>query len=277
LSAPVPDRVDFNFHIRPLLSDRCFACHGPDDKARKGGLSFLSRDAAICGGKSGKPSLVPGKPDDSELFRRLVTTDPDDHMPPAESKLPKLTPSEIETIRRWIAQGGEFKEHWAFLPLQSVTPPATGTTATTTGIPDGNDIDRFVVDRLRPEGLALQPSASRETLIRRLALDLTGLPPSPTEIDAFLADDSPQAYEKLLATLGATDAGEAVLEVPALEKLLHDRPDNRPPEAIPLLVTLLVDRLKLRKEALDQFVEWRLVRVPGTINAAGLLGPTEHT
>jgi len=83
--------------------------------------------------------------------------------------------------------------------------------------------------------------------------------------------------QELLATLGATDAGEAVLEVPALEELLHDRPDNRPPEAIPLLVTLLVHRLKLRKEALDQFVEWRLVRVPGTINAAGLLGPTEHT
>ncbi len=194
-AAPIPERVDFNFHIRPLLSDRCFACHGPDDKARKGGLSLLTRDAALKGGKSGKPSLAPGKPEDSELLRRLVTTDADDLMPPPESKLPALTPGEIETVRRWIAQGGDFKEHWAFIPLRPVDPPALPPP------PGGNAIDRFVSARLQAEKIAPQPEASRETLIRRLSLDLTGLPPTLPEIDAFLADTSPDAYGKLVDRL----------------------------------------------------------------------------
>lgn len=195
-----PARVDFNFDVRPLLSDRCFACHGPDEKARKANLDLRSRENALAGGKSGKPAVVPGQPSDSELIRRLLTTDPDDVMPPPESKLPPLTPVETETLRRWIAQGAEFKEHWAFLPVRDpALPPATH--------PDQESwppIDRFVRAHLATEGLSARPEASRETLVRRLSLDLTGLPPTVQEIDDFLTDPSPDAYERLVDRLLAS-------------------------------------------------------------------------
>ncbi len=193
-------RVDFNFDIRPLLTDRCFSCHGPDDKARKGGLDLRSREQAIKGGKSGKASIVPGDAGASELIRRLVTTDHDDLMPPPESKLPALTPSEIDTFRRWIAQGAEFKEHWAFLPISNPPVPEAGASVNAGTLP----IDRFVRARLAGEGLQPQPEASREILIRRLSLDLTGLPPTVEEIDAFLKDSTPNAYEKVVDRLLAS-------------------------------------------------------------------------
>jgi len=185
--------VDFNFDIRPLLSDRCFACHGPDDNARKGGLALHTREAATKGGKSGEPAIRPGAPDASELLRRITTQDPDDLMPPPDSKLPALTPREIDTIRRWIAQDAPFKEHWAFIPPAKPTPPESG-----------HPIDAFINHRLQAEKLDPQPEAGRETLIRRLSLDLTGLPPTPAEIDAFLSDASPKAYESLVDRLLAS-------------------------------------------------------------------------
>lgn len=191
------ERVDFNLHIRPLLSDRCFACHGPDDKARKGKLDLRTRDAALRGGKSGEPSVKPGDPAHSELLRRLTTTDADDVMPPPESKLPPLTPAEIELFRRWIAEGAEFKDHWAFIslhPIEVPTPsPSLGTPA--------NEIDAFVLARLEKEGLQPRPPADRDTLLRRLTLDLTGLPPTPEELDAFRADAAPNAYETVVDRL----------------------------------------------------------------------------
>ncbi len=198
-AATAPDRVDFNFHIRPLLSDRCFACHGPDDRARKAKLDLHTREGALQGGKSEATVLRPGKPEESELFKRISTSDADDVMPPPDSKLPPLTRDEVELIRRWIAQGAEFKDHWAFLPPKPPAPPRPN------GAPVSNPIDAFIQARLAAESLRLQPEAPRETLIRRLSLDLVGLPPAPAEIDAFLADTSPRAYEKVVDRLLASE------------------------------------------------------------------------
>lgn len=196
-SASPPERVDFNLHIRPLLSDRCFACHGPDDKARKGKLSLHNHEGAIRGGKSGEPSLKAGDPDHSELYRRIVSSDPDEVMPPPSSKLPALTPQEIDLFRRWIAQGAEFKDHWSFISLRPVEVP---TPSPALGLPR-NEIDAFVFDRLEKEGLKPGPTADKATLLRRLTLDLTGLPPTPEELDAFVLDPSPEFYERAVDRL----------------------------------------------------------------------------
>lgn len=190
--------VDFNFHIRPLLSDRCFACHGPDDKARKAGLDLRTRESALGGGKSGDAAVVPGDPDHSELYRRISTSDPDDLMPPPESKLPPLTPEEIELVRRWIEQGAEYKPHWAFLPVNETGIPVPQTHLAPA---KGNEIDLFIRARLEREGLQPQREASKVTLLRRLSLDLTGLPPTLEELDAFLADTATNAYEKVVDRL----------------------------------------------------------------------------
>ncbi len=203
------ERVDFNFQIRPLLSDRCFACHGPDDQARKATLSLHTRDGALRGGKSGTPSLTPGNPAASEILRRITTTDVDDVMPPPDSKLPALTPAEVELVRRWIAEGAEFKEHWAFLPVSNPVIPALPADPSPPGAEPPHPIDAFVRTRLTREGLSPQPEAPRETLLRRLSLDLTGLPPSLAELDAFLQDTSPQAYERAVdRLLGSPHYGE---------------------------------------------------------------------
>jgi hypothetical protein len=181
-------RVDFNHQIRPLLSDRCFTCHGPDENARKAKLRL-----DLPPGNSSK-IIVPGKPAESELFRRIVTKDPADLMPPPDSRL-SLSTTEIDLIRRWIEQGAEYTGHWAFIPPQKPSPPQVED-------PDGfvrNPIDAFVLERLRREKLQPAPEASRTTLIRRLSFDLRGLPPSPEEIRNFLADTSPDAYEKVVA------------------------------------------------------------------------------
>ncbi len=196
-AADATAHIDFNFQVRPLLSDRCFACHGSDEKARKAKLDLRTREATVRGGKSGKAAIVPGKPDDSEFIRRLTTTDADDVMPPPDSKLPKFTPAEVETLRRWIAEGAEFKEHWAYLPISSPTPPGSPADTSNLSAP----IDQFVRARLDTEGLRPQPEASRETLLRRVTLDLTGLPPTLPEIDAFVADASPDAYAKVVDRL----------------------------------------------------------------------------
>ena len=187
-----PVEVDFNFHIRPVLSDRCFKCHGPDEKARKGKLRLDTREGALKELEDDWAVIKPGDPSKSELVRRILATDEDDLMPPPKSNL-KLSPTEKELFKRWIAEGAEYKSHWAFIPVQPVTPPKPH---------DGdgmkNPIDAFVRARLVAEGLQPAPEASREILIRRLALDLSGLPPTPAEIDAFLADTSPQAYERVV-------------------------------------------------------------------------------
>ncbi|HAB16635.1 MAG TPA: PSD1 and planctomycete cytochrome C domain-containing protein [Verrucomicrobiota bacterium] len=191
-SAGGAPKVDFNRDVRPVLSDNCFACHGPDTNKIKGALRLDLRDVAIKPAKSGKTALVPGKPDESELVRRLFTTDPDDAMPPAESHK-TLTTVQKELLRRWIAEGAEYQGHWAYTPPEK---PQVSATA--------RGIDELVGRRLREVGLSPSPEADRRTLTRRLYFDLVGLPPKPDEILAFEQDTSPGAYAQLVERLLAS-------------------------------------------------------------------------
>jgi mono/diheme cytochrome c family protein len=190
--------VDFNRDIRPILSDKCFTCHGPDDRERKGGLRLDLHESAIGPAKSGARAIVPGQPEASELLHRITTQDADDHMPPASTGK-QLTEAQVGLVRQWIAQGAVYRDHWAFIPPRRppVPPPAEGDAARKTA----NPIDAFIEDRLRREHLAPQPQASPTTLVRRATLDLTGLPPTPEEVDAYLADGSPKAYENMVDRL----------------------------------------------------------------------------
>lgn len=184
-----PGKVDFNFQIRPLLADRCFKCHGPDEKARKKKLRLDLRDGMFRQSDAGTAIVRPGRPKESELIRRVFANDPDEQMPPPDSQL-KLSAEEKELFRRWVAQGAEFKPHWSLIPVGKVTPPRTHNQTW-----PRTPIDRFVLARQEAAQLRPAPAAARETLLRRLAFDLTGLPPSVAELDAFLADTSAQAYE----------------------------------------------------------------------------------
>ncbi|RMF42283.1 MAG: DUF1549 domain-containing protein, partial [Planctomycetota bacterium] len=179
--------VDFARDIRPLLSDRCFVCHGPDAEQREADLRLDLADAAY------EYAIVPGKPEESPFVQRIFSQDPDERMPPPSSNL-SLSPEEKDLLRRWVAQGAVYDAHWAFVaPVRRDIPEVDFSP-----LQSSNPIDRFVWDRLRKEGLRPAPEADKRTLIRRLSLDLTGLPPSPEEVDAFLRDDRPAAYERLV-------------------------------------------------------------------------------
>jgi hypothetical protein len=196
--------IDLDRQIRPILSNNCFACHGPDAKARKADLRLDVKESALAPAASGAKPIVPGNLKDSELLRRITSTDPEVHMPPASTNK-SLKPEEIDVIRRWIEQGAEWQERWAFTaPKRAALPKLREARllqeAGLLGWPR-NAIDHFILARLGKEGLAPSAEASKETLIRRVTLDLTGLPPTLAEIDAFLADDSPQAYERLVDRL----------------------------------------------------------------------------
>ncbi len=197
-AAPVSGKLDFNRDVRPVLNEHCFLCHGFDDKTRKGKLRLDVREDALRGGKSGKAALVPGKPGESAMFQRLVPHDADDLMPPAEANKP-LSESQIALLRRWITEGAEYKAHWAYLVPERPALPAVSDSSWTR-----NGIDHFVLARLDESGLKPRPEADRTTLIRRVTLDLTGLPPKPEEIDAFLSDRSPSAYGKVVDRLLAS-------------------------------------------------------------------------
>jgi hypothetical protein len=194
VSAAEPSaRVDFNFQIRPLLSDRCYRCHGPDSGSRKAKLRLDQRDGALKDLGDGMFVVKPGDLEHSELIRRIITEDADELMPPPESHL-TLTSAEKQLLKRWVLEGAEYKPHWSFIPVQPVEPPVTSKKETWS-----HPIDKFVRAQLEKEKLRPAPQASRDILIRRLALNLTGLPPAPGETDAFIADKSPDAYEKLVA------------------------------------------------------------------------------
>jgi hypothetical protein len=175
--------VSFNRDVRPILSDKCFHCHGFDEKDRKGDLRLDLREAALKGGESG-PAIVPGKPEASELLKRIVSKDADEVMPPPKMHKP-VSSAEAAVLTQWIAEGAEYQGHWAFLKPERPVPPAAG-----------NAIDAFIQQGLSKAGLKPSAEASKETLLRRVTLDLTGLPPTLAEVADFLNDPSPEAYEK---------------------------------------------------------------------------------
>jgi hypothetical protein len=184
--------LDFNRDVRPILTDKCFACHGPDPKHRKAKLRLDTREGVV------ESVVVPGKPDESDLVARITAAD-DTRMPPAKGGKP-LAPAEIEVLKRWVKEGATFTQHWAYVPPKKLPPPAVKDAAW-----PANWVDHFVLARLEKEGLAPSPEADRRTLIRRLTFDLTGLPPTPAEVDAFVADTDPKAYEKLVDRLLASE------------------------------------------------------------------------
>jgi mono/diheme cytochrome c family protein len=186
--------IDFSSDIQPILAKRCFACHGPD--AAEGGLQLHERKKALSVLESGALAIVPGKPDDSALIERIASDDPDYRMPP---KGKPLAPDQIETIRRWIAAGAVWQSHWAFRSPLPQQPPAVKNEAWVR-----NGIDAFILRRLEDARLSPAPPADKLALIRRAYYDLTGLPPTPEEVDAFVADTSADAYEKLVDRLLAS-------------------------------------------------------------------------
>jgi hypothetical protein len=202
LAWPAPcargDDIDFARDVRPVLSRHCFKCHGPDDRGRKAKLRLDSRDAAVRGGRSGRPAIVPGKPDEGEAMRRILSDDPAVMMPPPAVKNP-LSDAEKQALRRWIAAGAEYRPHWAFVPPRQGPLPKVRQSDW-----PHNAIDYFVLARLEREGLPPSPEADRFTLVRRLSLDLIGLPPTPEEADAFVNNASPDAYERLVDRLLAS-------------------------------------------------------------------------
>jgi hypothetical protein len=195
---PAGRKVDFNFQIRPILSDKCFNCHGPDPRIRKAGLRLDLKEGAFGKTPSGARAIVPGNLEESELYAKITAADEAERMPP-KSLGRTLSLKEIELLKRWIEEGAEWQEHWSFRPPVAAPLPAVKDS----GWPR-NPIDRFILARLDAEDLSPAPQAARERLIRRLTFDVTGLPPTLDEIDAFLADLAPDAYSRLVDRLLAS-------------------------------------------------------------------------
>ncbi len=191
-SAP-PAAVDFDRDVRPILSNHCFACHGPDEGRRQGSLRLDLREEAMR-------VITPGDAANSELILRVRHDDPDEHMPPPSANKP-LDQAQVATLARWVEEGAVWAEHWSFVAPRAVAPSE----ASASDWPR-SDLDRFVLARLEQDGLRPSEGADRRTLLRRVTLDLTGLPPTEAELRAFLADSSPDAYERLVDRLLATDA-----------------------------------------------------------------------
>ncbi len=187
-------QVNFSRDIRAMFSDNCFSCHGPDAQQRKAKLRLDTKEGAFEV-REGHAIIKPGDSANSELFKRITASDPDDLMPPAKSGK-KLTPAQIELFKKWIDQGAKWEVHWAF---QKPTRPEIPEVKDKTW--PRNEIDNFIAKRLEKEGLSPSPEAEKTTLIRRASLDATGLPPTPEEVDAFLADGSEGAYEKVVDRL----------------------------------------------------------------------------
>ncbi len=194
--AAIPSgKIDFNRDIRPMLSDNCYACHGPDAGKRKAGLRLDLKDGALATLKSGEAAIVPGDLAQSELIARITTKDEDELMPPVKSGK-RLTANQVDLLKRWIAQGAEWKEHWSFIKPERPPVPAVKNQRW-----PRNPIDAFILARLDKEKLRPAKEADKAMLIRRVTFDLTGLPPTLEEVDAFLADTKPEAYERLVERL----------------------------------------------------------------------------
>ncbi len=193
VSADNKATVSYNRDIRPIFSDTCFRCHGPDKNARKAGLRLDLRDEATKKTRSGVTPIVPNKPDESEIVRRIFSNEKSEMMPPEEIHK-SLTEAQKETIKRWIAEGAKYEGHWSYQPVVRSEIPDTKI----------HPVDFFIQQRLQKVGLQPAPEADRRTLIRRVSLDLTGIPPIPEEVSAFVNDKNPDAYEKLVDRLLAS-------------------------------------------------------------------------
>ena len=200
-NAVIPEQVSFSLHVRPILSDRCFSCHGPDAEGRVTNLRFDTEEGmrATLTNSDRKRAIRPGNPSGSELVHRILSDDPQSGMPPAESNL-SLTTEEKAILIRWIDQGADFEEHWSFSPPER---PATPGIERDDWARD--EVDRFVLARMERAGMRPSEEASREEWIRRVTFDLTGLPPTVAEIDAFLNDNSSGAYARVVDRLLASE------------------------------------------------------------------------
>jgi len=190
------EKLSFNEHVRPILSQNCFACHGTDAAHRKAGLRLDEPESAYAERK-GVRAIVPGNPEASEIWQRIISPHEDEVMPPPDAHKPPLTVAQRDVIKRWIEQGAVYQRHWSFEPIARPALPAEKP-----GLE--HPVDRFIAERLAPRNLALSPDAPREALVRRATLDLTGLPPTPAEVDAFVNDRSPDAYARLVDRLLAS-------------------------------------------------------------------------
>jgi len=195
--AAASGEVDFQRQVRPILSDNCFLCHGPDKGTRMADLRLDIQEGALAHRKNGQP-VEPGKPEESLLIKRIYSNDPAFRMPPVFAHK-TLTEEQKEILRRWIAQGAKWKQHWAFVPPRKAALPPVKQPGWAR-----NPIDRFVLARMEASGLAPAPEADRRALIRRVTYDLTGLPPTAAEVEAFVKDGSPRAYEKVVDRLLAS-------------------------------------------------------------------------
>ncbi|WP_296699628.1 DUF1553 domain-containing protein [Algoriphagus sp.] len=191
----LPDQIDYNFHVKPILADRCYACHGPDEGSRKAGLRLDVEEEAFLKLASGNRAFSKGNLNRSEVFHRMISLDPETIMPPPESNL-YLSPKEIATIAKWIEQGAEWKEHWSFIEVESPEVPEIDK-----DWKRNNSIDNFIQSELIRQSLEPNPQADKERLLRRVTMDLSGLPPTIQEIDDFLKDDSKDAFEKVVDRL----------------------------------------------------------------------------
>ncbi|MED6334080.1 MAG: DUF1549 domain-containing protein, partial [Planctomycetota bacterium] len=192
--------VDFQIEVRPLLATRCFTCHGFDEGDRKGGLRLDSMQGSRARLPSGASAVVPGDPDGSELLRRVSARDPAERMPPADHGA-ALDPKEVELLRRWIEEGAPYARHWSF---ERVERPALPAGAPTEASWCANAVDRFVLERMRAAGFQPSPGASRAVEARRVFLDLTGLPPTPEQVQEYMNDTGAGAYERLVDQLLAS-------------------------------------------------------------------------
>ena len=198
-AAASKDNVDFSSQIRPIISAKCFACHGPDDKSRKAKLRLDIREQATKE-REGVFPIKPGDLKNSEMVRRITSTDPEEIMPPPKAGHP-LTPPEIELLKKWVQQGAPYASHWAFTkPVRPALPKIKQRSW------PKNAIDHFILAKLEENKLKPSPPADRYALIRRLSLDLIGLPPTPAEVDEFVKDNSPEACEKVVDRLLASPA-----------------------------------------------------------------------
>ncbi|SOD92683.1 DUF1553 domain-containing protein [Spirosoma fluviale] len=211
LADKLPESVDYNLHVKPIISDRCFKCHGPDKSKIEAGLQLANYEGATKTLKSGVAAIVPGNIGKSELIKRILSHDPEDVMPTPKSNL-TLTDEEKAILVKWVQQGAEYKEHWSLMAINKPDVPRVGASLWARwGLASDeqtrwvrNDIDRFTLDKMNQRGLKPSPEADRTTLLRRVYMDLTGLPPTPAEVETFRSDTRPDAYERVVDKLLAS-------------------------------------------------------------------------